>query len=275
MHTKTITALILSALLCAACAEDEVTGTPVFVSTDIMGTLTVYSNTIQRIRVEANSIDAELAQLEIRSFDNLRGDIVLLDSALAGGWDLSFDYLYNVPMLPNDSMRVKLTFAVTDRGGFTQELVRSLRVVQSDYKLDEVAGITLYSMEDGDHANGLDLDNLRPLIVSLSDSADIDLYTYVDEDNPETLSGEWRSNTDIYFARANTFDYANATHRSLTETFGSVVANPRINRIQKDDIILVGHGNQPLGVLKVVQMYDEDGSAHDRYIVNVKRIKEQ
>lgn len=271
---KKLSSLILATILCASCSEDETTGTPVFISTDIPSS-TVYSNTIQKIKVEANSIGSGLSRLEISSFDNQRGDIKLADSVLPGGKNLSYDFLYRVPMLQNDSTRVKLTFAVTDKDGFTQKQVRTLRVVMRDYTLEEVAGITLYTDEAGDHANGLDLDRLRPLIVSLADSADIDIYTYVDDNAPETLSQEWRSNTDIYFARTSNFDYANATNRSVTETFGSTVANPRISRIQKDDVILVGHGNRATAAIKVVQMYDEPGTEHDRYIINVKRIKEQ
>lgn len=274
MPMKKLSGFILAAALCASCSEDETTGTPVFISTDIPSA-TVYSNTIQKIKVEANSIGSDLSRLEISSFDNQRGDIKLVDSLLPGGKQLSYDFLYRVPMLQNDSTRIKLSFEVTDEDGFTQKQVRTLRIVTRDYTLEEVAGITLYTDETGDHANGLDLDRLRPLIVSLADSADIDIYTYLDDEDPATLSQEWRSNTDIYFARANNFDYANATNRSVTETFGSAVANPRISHIEKDDIILVGHGNRAAAAIKVVQMYDEPGTEYDRYIINVKRIREQ
>ena len=272
---KQIFSLLILSLLLFSCSEDDTNeGTPVFISTDIMGNITVYSNTYKKITVAANSTDSELSKLKITSFDNQRGDVVLLDSAISGT-DLRYEFLYHVPMLQRDSTQMKMTFAVSNRNGYTQELVRNMTVVLRDYKLEEVSGITLYAVENGDHANGLNLEYMRPIIVSMSDSADIDLYTYLDEENPEPLSREWRSNTDIYFARANNFDYANATNRSVTETFGSAVANPRINQIQKDDIILVGRGNRALGVIKVAQLYDESGTENDRYIINVKRIEAQ
>ena len=207
----------------------------------------------------------------INSYDNLRGNIKLMDSTLDNRF-VSYEFLYMVPMLQKDSTTVTLNISASDKNGYTQTISRRLLVIAQDYKLEEVSGITLYTDESGDHSNGICLETLRPLIVSLADSADIDIYTYRDEDTPETLTREWRSNTDIYFARANTFDYANATNRSVTETFGSIVAHPRISKIERDDIILVGRGNRALGVIKVVQLYDEPGSNSDRYLINIKKI---
>lgn len=255
-----------------SCSEDEVSGDPVFITTDIMGITGVYSNTYKRIKIEISSIDTNLERLEISSYDNLRGNIGLLDSALSTK-RLSYEFLYKVPMLSRDSVTVTLKIAASDRNGYTQEITRRLLVISQDYKLEEVAGITLYTNEIKDHPNGICLEDLRPLIVSMADSAAIDIYTYVDENNPETLTKEWRSNTDIYFARANQFDYANATNRSVAEAFGSAVANPRISRIEKDDIILVGRGNQAVGAIKVVQLYDEPGVENDRYLINIKKIR--
>lgn len=265
--------LCLPMALLSACEEEETGGSPVYIATNIFGTTEVYSNTYFKIRVDANCITESLSRLQISSFDSSRGDILLLDSALTGK-NMSHEFLYKVPILAEDSLRVKITFAVWDNQGTVQRQVRYLKVIQSDYKLEEVAGITLYATEENDHFNGLNLSTLRPLVVSLADSADIDVYAYLDEENTETLSCEWRSNTDVYFTRANSFDYANATYRSVTETFGSAVSYQRVNRIQKDDVILVGRGNWALGAIKVVQLYDEPGSLHDRYIINVKRIKE-
>lgn len=247
-------------------------GDPVFITTDIKGITDVYSNTYKKIKIEISSIDTELRRMEINSYDNLRGNIGLLDSALSSK-KLSYEYLYSVPMLQKDSTIVTLNISATDQNGYTQKVSRRLLIIAQDYRLEETAGITLYTDEYKDHPNGICMENLRPIIVSLADSAAIDIYTYTDENNPGTLTKEWRSNTDIYFARANTFDYANATNRTLTETFGSVVANPRISRIEKDDIILVGRGNRALGAIKVVQIYDEDGSENDRYLINIKKIK--
>lgn len=247
-------------------------GDPVFITTDISGITSVYSNTYKRIKIEISSIETELARMEIHSYDNQRGNIMLMDTALDSK-KLSYEFLYTVPMLKKDSTTVTLKIVATDKNGYAQQVARRLLIIAQDYRLEETAGITLYADESKDHPNGICMEDLRPLIVSLADSAAIDIYTYVDENDPETLTKEWHSNTDIYFARANTFDYANATNRTLTETFGSVVANPRISRIEKDDIILVGRGNQALGAIKVVQIFDEPGSADDRYLINVKRIR--
>lgn len=269
-HLSILTALLLTLAL-ASCGEDE-EGSPVFITARIPAGATVYSNTYEKITVEATSTGAQLSRFGVSSFDALRGNVVLLDS-LIGGTALSCDFLYKVPMLAQDSVKVKLTFTVAAADGFEQRVTRQLTVVQREYKLEEVAGLTLYATEGGDHPNALRLADLRPLVASLADSADIDLYTHLDESDPETLSREWRTQTDVYFARANQFDYANATNHSVSEAFGSAVANPRIKNIQKNDIILVGRGNQAVAAIKVAQLYDETGADNDRYILNIKKIK--
>lgn len=266
--------LLLSIVLCviSSCDEDKSSGTPVYVSTDISGITSVYCNTFKKINVQANSIDSELARFQIKSFDRIRGDILLKDS-LIDGYDFSYDYLYNAPMLTEDSTIVKLTFSVTDTKGFTQNLVREIMIIQNDYLLEEVAGVTMYSSEYNDHPNGFCLESMRPIVVSLADSASIDFYAYQDNDDLEVLSREWKSNTNVYFARANSFDYANASWHSVTETYKSVVTYPQINMIEKDDIIFIGREKQVIGVIKVVQMYDEEGVINDRYIFNIKKIR--
>ncbi|MCM1109309.1 MAG: hypothetical protein NC388_09745 [Clostridium sp.] len=236
-----------------------------------MGTTNVYSNTYQRIKIEINSCDTELARMVISSYDNLRGNINLIDSVL-NGKKLSYEFLYKAPMLPNDSITVTLNISASDKNGYTQKTSRKLLILAKDYRLEELAGITLYTNEINDHPNGIYLEEMRPLIVSMADSATIDIYAYLDANTPEVLTQEWRSNTDIYFARANQFDYANATNRSVTEAFGNAIANPRISRISKDDIILIGRTNKAIGAIKVVQLYDDPGIENDRYIINIKKI---
>ena len=45
-------------------------------------------------------------------------------------------------------------------------------------------------------------------MTSLTDSAKIDLYAYVDEGNSELMTREWRTNTDVFFTRNNNFNYS-------------------------------------------------------------------
>lgn len=273
LHFLILSSAVLTLCPLLASCDDEFDdkNAPVFITTDIMGITNVNSNTYKRIKIEVHSSNVELEQLRISSYDDIRGNVGLLDSAVSGR-SLYHEYLYKVPMLSHDSVMVNLKIEVSDRNGFAQTLSRRLLVIARDYKLEEVSGITLYTNEIKDHPNGYCLEDMRPLVVSMADSAAIDIYTYVDENASETLTREWCSNTDIYFARANQFDYANATNRSVVEAFGSAVANPRISRIERDDIILVGRGNKAVGVIKVVQFYDEPGVENDRYLINIKKI---
>lgn len=169
-----------------------------------------------------------------------------------------------------------MTISVTNTEGDESNFIYSYLIVQRDYQLEETSGITLYSMETDEHPNGLCLENLRPLMISLADSASIDIYTHMDDQDPSTLAREWRTNTDIYFARVNTFDYAGATQKSVTETFASSIGNPRIKDLKNDDIILVGRGNRAIGAIKIIQVFDEQGSENrplPDYIKRISRIR--
>lgn len=260
-------------LPCFTACDDEDDASPVTLFTDFIRTGTLYSNSMYEINLEANSIKGHLSTIDISTFDSERGVVAVWDSTL-NGTSFKHTYYYKAPQLKNDSTVIKMTISVTNTEGDESNFIYSYLIVQRDYQLEETSGITLYSMETDEHPNGLCLENLRPLMVSLADSASIDIYTHMDDQDPSTLAREWRTNTDIYFARVNTFDYAGATQKSVTETFASSIGNPRIKDLKNDDIILVGRGNRAIGAIKIIQVFDEQGSENDRYLINIKRIKE-
>lgn len=264
--------LLLLLLPCLTACEDESDASPVAVYSDFLGKTVLYSNSICEIKIEANSNVGALQKLTVSSFDPERGYVSILDSTISGK-SMKCTYYYTVPQLKNDSTVVKLTISAKNTEGDERSLVYSYLNVQRDYPLEETSGITLYSIETDAHPNGFCLSDLRPLMVSLADSAKIDIYTYVDPEDQTVLSREWRTNTDIYFARVNTFDYAGATQKSVTETFAASIGNPRINGLKNDDIILVGRGNQAVGAIKIIQVFDEEGSENDRYLINIKKIR--
>jgi hypothetical protein len=43
--------------------------------------------------------------------------------------------------------------------------------------------------------------------------------------------------------------------------------------IETDDIILIGFGDTPKGVIKVMGVFDEEGLNNDRYVFNAKFIE--
>ncbi len=260
----------------ASCEEED--GDSLYITAEVQGSylgdVCVSSNSIQKIQVKVFASDTQISRLQISSYDEQRGNIFLKDSVLNNVSSLTYDYFYEVPMLKKDSTSIVLSFVAIGSNGFVQRLARRLIATADDYQPEESSGITLYTTELGDYANGLCLRDVRPIKVSLADSADIDLYPYVDEAVSDVLTKEWRTNTDIRFARANNFDYANATNRTIANPFESTLAYPVIKDVAENDIILIGRGQTPVGVIKVVLVSDVDGAEKDRYMFNLKRLKE-
>lgn len=262
---------LCSSLLVFCNCTDETDASPITVYTDLKNNTTVYSNEIYELTVDINSIYGPLNKINITSFDSQRGQTVLLDSTI-NKESVSFKYFYKAPMLDNDSTNVKLTFSATNTNGNSQETSRTIKIIKRDYLLQEISGITIYSVETDEHPNALCLKNFKPIMYSLADSADIDLFIPLNTEYGESIPTEWHTNTNIYFARANNFDYGNATYKSVTETYAATISNPKINGLKANDVILVGRGNKAIGVIKIIQIFDELGTENDRYIINIKRI---
>ncbi len=265
------------AMLFMSCDEDSLSSLYFTVKIDgsEMGTVKALSNTTKKISITGAANETRINRLTISTFDSERGEVLLLDTALNNIQEISYDYFYKVPMLKATTVDLTMTFKLYASDGFEQKWTRQFVVVSNDYYLEEKAGLFLYATENADHANGLCLRNLTPIKVSLADSAQIDVYTYVDESNPDLLTCEWRTNTDINFARANNFDYANATNRSVAYAYETTLRYPTIKDIREDDIILIGRGTEVLGVIRVVLVSDEDGSDRDRYMINVKCLRDK
>lgn len=265
-----ILAICSSLVVFSNCTDDE-EASPITVFTDLRNNTVVYSNEIYELTVETNSIYGPLDKITITSFDSQRGLTTLLDSTV-NKESVSFKYFYRAPMLDIDSTNVKLTFRATNTNGDLQETARTIKVIKRDYLLQETAGITLYSIETDEHPNALCLETLRPIMYSLADSADIDLFIPTETGYQENIPTEWHTNTNIYFAKANNFDYGNATYQSVTETYAATISNPKIKGLKANDIILAGRGNKAVCVIKIIQIFDEPGCENDRYIINIKKI---
>lgn len=271
MNKLIATLIFCSSLITFSNCTDDDDASPITVFTDLRNNTVIYSNEICEITIETNSIHGPLNKINVSSFDSQRGVIALLDS-IVNKESVTFKYFYKAPMLDTDSTNVKLTFSATNINGDSQETSRTIKVIKRDYLLQETAGITLYSVETDEHPNALCLENLRPIMYSLADSADIDLFIPYETASETTIPTEWHTNTNIYFARANNFDYGNATYQSVTETYAATISNPKIKGLKANDIILAGRGNKAICVIKIVQIFDETGNENDRYIINIKKI---
>lgn len=265
-------ALWAASLFLAACGEDVENPAPIYLNLDLAGK-NFNAGSIKQFQVHAENFQGnDFTKIRITTFDEYRGEVPVLDSALSGS-TVDFSLVYRVPMMPRDSAIVTFQSRIEDSAGNFAVKKNSFRVLKKDYLLTEMAGLTLYETEGEGHPNGYSFSRRQPIRVSLSDSADIDIFAYEDTADRETLTRKWSTNTDIYFVRANHLNYAQATYLGVASAYASSVGYHTITDIASDDIILVGRENDPLGIIKVQAVYDDPGFANDRYVINIKLLE--
>jgi hypothetical protein len=223
--------------------------------------------------IETYSIESNLSSFQITSFDVENGEKQLLDTAL-NVQKFNYSFIYNVPEFSDDSISVALKLIATDLKNNRREFTCSVIATRNTFLLQELTGIVLYSGASG-RPDAFSLnDPSQTFLKSLADSADIDVFDYtgVMEMNPETLSREWHTNTDIRFAKVNSLNYALATAQSLKNMYPSLIRQRYIHDIQANDIILLGRGDQVAGVMQIVNIADAEGSQNDYYLFNFKQL---
>ena len=182
----------------------------------------------------------------------------------------TFYFLYKVPMFADSLQTVKLIFTGVCSTGNSSKMTSVLQVVSEDIPLEEHGQFTLYSSASS-NKNGFSIE-LEQTVFSVIDSAYCDIFDYT-LPSSDVLSREWRSKTNVLFARFNDFNYASATKRSVMSAYENANKTSVITDIATDDIIFVGRGNTALGVLKVMAVYDDEGCESDRYNFYLKKIE--
>lgn len=255
----------------SACDDDDEEAA-IAIIPDFWGTQTVNSSSVLYLNFTVQANQADLKTFKITALPQDMERETLVDSVIDGRKFL-YELTYRAPQYSTDTTDVTLTISATDVNGNSQSIYKALQVIATTISLTEYGSFSMYTTEVNDHTNGFCFSTLKPIITSLADSADIDIYPYIDENNTDSLTCTWRSNTDINFVRANSFDYANATNRSVTNTYESSTYLPRIQNLADDDIILVGREGDALGVIKILLVDDADGQNSDRYVFSVKVIE--
>lgn len=209
--------------------------------------------------------------LRISSSDIENGTKQLLDTIL-GKNNVKLDFTYKVPAFKNDSIRLTLNFTSTDNKNISQSTSKLL-IVSGSKLLEEYSGIKLYS--GGNHREDvLCLNDLKKAYdFDTADSALIDIYSYYDKTiHNNSLSKEWRTNTDVEFIKSNNFDYPSATTSSIIQTFENSRKSSSIKEIKAGDIIIIGKEGKAWGVFHIVSINDEEGTNNDFYLINYKKI---
>jgi hypothetical protein len=105
---------------------------------------------------------------------------------------------------------------------------------------------------------------------TLADSAAIDVYDYNPDLESKAISREWRTNTDVYFAKANNFNYSTAVSMSIKNTFQSSVSGKSVGQLAANDIVLFCKGGTVYGVIQITDIADNEDTNNDYYRFNIK-----
>lgn len=222
--------------------------------------------------VQAYSNDGPVNRLKFTSYDRINGLQTILDSVI-GLPRISCTFQYAVPEC-KDTTDIKLRFEAVNNYGESAAMQRFVKVSGGEVTLIELTGITMYSAASGQpDAYNLEMEQLVNSHTVETDSL-LDIYAWQDSTaNESVLSKEWRSRTGIQFMRFNSFNYATATQLGIENAYATGVKMNYIRDLQADDIIIFGDDRKAMGIIKLIYIFDEPGYLNDRYIFNLKRIR--
>lgn len=171
-----------------------------------------------------------------------------------------FLFQYNVPQFDGDTTSVKFYFKAFCSTGNYSEMTKT-HYVAGDIYLN-AAEYTMFASYKNEK-NGFSIARNEIVDCETTDSIYIDLYDY-STDTTLILSREWRSMTGLMFARFNDFDFENANYSSVINAYSNSNKTSKLLNVSNEDVILVGKENA-LGVIKVINVFDETDPMQDRY----------
>ena len=173
----------------------------------------------------------------------------------------NFMFEYQVPQFNNDIENVKFYFRAYCSTGNDSELAMTHHIWgTTPLQASEHSMFAFYKNEK----NAFNIAYNEIIDFETADSTYIDIYDF-STDSTQIFKKEWRSMTGIQFARFNDFDFENANHISVKNAYISANKSTKLTNISNDDIVLIGLENEALGVIKVVNVYDESDNMQDRY----------
>jgi hypothetical protein len=212
-----------------------------------------------------------IKNIQVTSYDTEYGAIVVFDTLL-NMEKFTYDFQYTVPDYSESQMLVKLTFRVFAPDNTSSSVYTNLNVNENNPTLSAKEGNIMYSA-NSNNKNGFTVELMQTLYVETSDPNQIDIYDYYDTLSVSTvLTREWRSQTGVLFAKFNDFNFATARKKDVKQAFESAAKYTAVKDLAEGDIILIGKNQTALGVIQITAIFDEAGSANDRYIFSVKKI---
>jgi len=225
---------------------------------------------IIRFEIQIKS-DNQIQRLMIDTKTDLEGYTTILDSTINP--TPSFNYLldFTVPF-DVDTSGLSIIFTGFDHQGNSNKVVRKILIDPQGVLLTESSGHSFYSSLSS-QPNAFRLDIKTPVYASQVNDSLID---FLDATNMfihgNDISREWDSPSGIKFVKFNDFNYPEATALTVSQSYINGLKLEKLSSISYNDIVLIGRNNTAIGVVLIVNVFDEDGTANDRYLFNLKLI---
>lgn len=245
--------VIIGAILGIVACNDEVkepSDVALIITPSNSDTVHIDANEKMQYKLEYyTSTGGYVNRLEVRSFDPIYGDKLLLDT-IYGGKTPNDTYTFSAPIPTNEQMIVTLRFTVWDTTGKTTSQERKALIHNNVILLQEIGPIVLFTT-DG-MRDALIFESPTQIFdhILLKERKEADMYLDVDENGKLVLL----SATQARFVRYNEFDYASTDAISLQTVYGSSRLDDQISGLNINDIILVGHGSQAEGAFFVANI---------------------
>jgi len=265
-----ISFLALSGFLFLCCEKET---DPIILVTSYNFVSPMQADTQVRFKIEAKSKKNTITRVEIKEYSSDYGYKILKDTVIDEA-NTSFFFEYITPLF-SKNQEVQLIFTAYNDKKEKNGMILRYDYIFEDELLIEYSGYSMYTLRSG-KPDGFSLDSKQVVYTNTGDHSYVDFYSYQDNDTliePNLLQRTWKSYTHLNFVKFNGFDYSKATRKSLTNSYLAGIRLPAVIDIEADDVILIGFGETPKGVVKVIGVFDEEGYVNDRYVFSIKLIE--
>jgi len=262
--------LILCGLIFGGCKEET---DPVILVTSDNFVSPMQADCHVRFKIEAKSPKSTISRIEIKEYSSDYGYRILKDTLL-NETNTFFYVEYTTPVL-SKNQEVQLIFIAYNNKKEKNSVSLRFDYLFEDELLIEYSSYTMYTLKSG-KPDGFSISSKQVVYSNEVTLDNIDFYSYQNPDtllDPNLLQRTWKSFTGLNFVKFKGYDYSKATRKSLTESYLSGIKLPTAADIETDDIILIGFGDTPKGVIKLIGVFDEENYTNDRYVFSAKFIE--
>ncbi|HBZ33668.1 MAG TPA: hypothetical protein DEO38_01065 [Bacteroidales bacterium] len=269
----TLTCFLLSLLLLTACKRNEQSPLVAFFSDshDVAVPIDAQRDIYITISVITNGVHVNKITLEAN--DNTYGMRTIKDTVPPIGVNDSrkINIKFTTPNYASNTMLTLLARVFTEEGDIV-ECRKYLTVKSSDIKWDMQESVTMYSAASG-QKYAFSVPQMTVVFPETIDNDTLMFYdrASADEEQPQLMTMSWQSDKGLYFARFESLDFSNANIAAIEQAYQLTSRDNVITNLKTDDVIIYGTKTEVFGLIKILLVVDEEGSANDRYIFSIKR----